>query len=283
MSIIAFNKTHFHSDPIVQEVLDRNIEFYDDQSPEIVALLKQRHLYLNPLFNKLYPRTVILVQKDKPTGRFVEEIPLTYLSPTVLRSVFKYDEEIEELYDGISISTVHQEILEFSNPIKLDFSRNNYFLLVKYINPEYTPINSLSSYSMDRIISVVYLDTFELYAGGLEIEVKMRFFQEFDWKHFTEEELAFDYLKMRFLEGRPVNLIITEMILPDSDGYQFATKVKELEKELNFRHVPIIALSSINEQNPKVQKGISSGLFIRYLSKDTPTDEMLSFINQLEL
>lgn len=85
-----------------------------------------------------------------------------------------------------------------------------------------------------------------------------------DMLHFIENCLKNEYLTdisesakeaIEFMELKPYDLIITDIMMPDMNGIEFT---KQLRDDINFSHIPVILLSARTDNNTKID-GLSAG------------------------
>jgi two-component system, OmpR family, response regulator len=80
------------------------------------------------------------------------------------------------------------------------------------------------------------------------------------------------------IQQAPPDLLISETILPDDDGYSFIRKVKAWEKTYGVE-IPAIALTVCVQESDRLQ-ALTAG-FCRYLPKPISIDELVATIAEI--
>ena len=84
---------------------------------------------------------------------------------------------------------------------------------------------------------------------------------------------------MEALEKMPlesVDLVITDLNMPDMDGFEF---IKTLQETPEYKHIPIIILSSMTDQHDK-DRGYQLGAF-SYLEKPFSIEKIQYEVNRV--
>ena len=125
--------------------LDSLLSFNGINKQKVAKLVEQNDIYVN-VEGYLYPRTLLIIRTDRVSKRFVEQIPINYITEIDLNKIITYDEDDEDFLEGVNISEDQRDLFEAPNSLKFDFYRNEYTLLVRYVNLNYSPLNGLNSY-----------------------------------------------------------------------------------------------------------------------------------------
>jgi len=75
--------------------------------------------------------------------------------------------------------------------------------------------------------------------------------------HFTLHSEGYDVLvgndgedALKFLDGRHIDIIITDLHMPNLDGLGFIRRVRKMEK---YRHIPILFLTTESQTEKKME------------------------------
>jgi CheY-like chemotaxis protein len=80
---------------------------------------------------------------------------------------------------------------------------------------------------------------------------------------------------LRTLAERPPHVIITDLLMPDLDGFSLLRMIRTIE-ELNAIRIPTIALTALASEESQ-RRGLDSGFDV-YLMKPIKPDELLSIV-----
>jgi DNA-binding response OmpR family regulator len=78
------------------------------------------------------------------------------------------------------------------------------------------------------------------------------------------------------LRKRPPQLVVLDVMLPDTDGFEVCRRLKQ---ELGLPDVPVVMLTALADESSR-QRGLQSGATI-YLNKPFDPDRFLAVIKQL--
>lgn len=238
---------------------------------EFKKLINEGHILIGD-HDRIYPRYLTLIVRDKATQLFYKEIPLKYIPARELKKLTGYDEMDEEYIEGMELGIKHIGLFEADNDLKMNFDRYSYCLMVGYANMAYEePV-------LKRKFTIVHLDDHEIFGRGMEIGVKDKFFPDSEWKHFLHPDDTLAYIEDKFARNDSVNFIITDIMHPGLNGYEFAQAIRTLELEYNMFRIPIIVVSMRKEENPLFHVGLSENLFDRYFPKSIECDIMGNYI-----
>lgn len=96
---------------------------------------------------------------------------------------------------------------------------------------------------------------------------------------FTE---ALTYIEYTLEKNEQIDLIFTEFVGAEMNAYEFASKVREMEKQFN-KHSYIV-LMSVYEKNELMKRGLFEGIFDEFLSFHTMgSEEIVAYIKNLFL
>nr|YP_009294139.1 hypothetical protein Hrub_137 [Hildenbrandia rubra]AOM67381.1 hypothetical protein Hrub_137 [Hildenbrandia rubra] len=95
-------------------------------------------------------------------------------------------------------------------------------------------------------------------------------------KGFTVIAIASVVQALRFLSNQIVDLIITDIVMPNKDGYSFINRIRS---NALLIHIPIIVLTAKGMTADRI-KGYNLGCSA-YLSKPFDPNELISIINNL--
>ena len=97
---------------------------------------------------------------------------------------------------------------------------------------------------------------------------KKKYLDDVSLLYFSNPYDALRVLQDKFTENEAVNLIITDIDFNEMDGYEFAINVRELEIENNNFPVPVIAISSRENNDELLNIGLEEKLFNYHFKKD---------------
>jgi len=81
---------------------------------------------------------------------------------------------------------------------------------------------------------------------------------------------------LKILEGKNVDIIVSDVMMPEMDGFEFCTKVKN---NLEYSHIPIVLLTAKNDLESKIQ-GLTLGADA-YIEKPFSFSYLLTQLNTL--
>lgn len=241
---------------------------------EFKKLIREGHILIGD-HDRIYPRFLSLVISDKETGLLIKEVDLAYIPANELKVLTGYDEMDEDFIEGQILKPENKELFEAQNGLKMDFSLYEYSLLVGYANLAY------KEPELKRNLTIIHLDDHSLFANGMKIGVKERFFPNSDWKHFIHPDAALSFIEDKFGRNESINIIITDILHPGKNGYEFGKAIRDLEAEYNMFRIPIIVVSMCPAENHFVQSGLAEKLFDRYFPKSTECDIMGNYMKGL--
>lgn len=275
---------HFFNHPLIKiiaqhEVMnDSSLLWESDMDKlqfqiEFKKLISEGHILIGD-HDRIYPRFLSLIISDKETGLLVKEIDLAYISANELKVLTGYDEMDEDFIEGLVLKPENKELFEAQNGLKMDFDKYEYCLEVGYANLAY------KEPELKRKLTIIHLDDHSLFANAMKIGVKERFFPNSDWKHFIHPDAALSFIEDKFGRNESINIIITDILHPGLNGYEFAKAIRDLEAEYNMFRIPIIVVSICPADNHFVQSGLAEKLFDRYFPKSTEGDIMGMYIKR---
>jgi len=80
---------------------------------------------------------------------------------------------------------------------------------------------------------------------------------------------------LRSLAERPPHVVVTDLLMPDLDGFSLLRMIRTIE-ELNAIRIPTIALTALSSEESQ-RRGLESGFDV-YLMKPVKPDELLSIV-----
>lgn len=80
---------------------------------------------------------------------------------------------------------------------------------------------------------------------------------------------------LRSLAERPPHVVVTDLLMPDLDGFSLLRMIRTIE-ELNAIRIPTIALTALSSEESQ-RRGLESGFDV-YLMKPIKPDELLSIV-----
>jgi CheY-like chemotaxis protein len=269
----------FYTHPL-QDILAKNpsVNFSDKElsQTEFQGLIDEGHIVVGN-HNRVYPRFLTLIVRNKATQLFVKEIDLAYIAAGELKAMTGYDELDEAFIEGQVLQPDTLSLFSIQNDLIVELDRYEYTLVVGYANLAYQdPV-------ANKKLTIVHLDDHRIFAKGMEMEIRDKYFQYSDWLHFPHSDNALAFINEKFSRNESINIIITDMNHLSLNGYEFAKAVRKLESDYNMFRTPIIVLSMYQEENPLVQAGLSENLFDRFFSKDTQLEIIRNYIKGLLL
>lgn len=81
-------------------------------------------------------------------------------------------------------------------------------------------------------------------------------------KYFTILTASNGYNALDILQNKPVNLIVSDVMMPEMDGFELCRKVKS---DINFSHIPVILLTAKTTMDEKIE-GLEHGADV-YIEK----------------
>ena len=96
---------------------------------------------------------------------------------------------------------------------------------------------------------------------------------------------AVEMFRTAFEEGKPFDLILLDLVMPEMDGNTAATKIRQIEKEWGVSvndGVKIIVISSLNTPNDIMQSYVSAKS-AAHLVKPIKPDKLITAMSKLGL
>ena len=122
---------------------------------------------------------------------------------------------------------------------------------------------------MEKQKHIVHLDDHSLITIAIE-NLLNKFFPDCSCHGFSNTEKAWRFIKNLLLSDEKIGLIVTDFVYSGPNGYEFAKNIRELEMKKNFKSIPIILLTMIDETNPMVKRGLKDNIFNNCLSLASP-------------
>jgi len=97
--------------------------------------------------------------------------------------------------------------------------------------------------------------------------------------------VAVEMFRTAFEEGKPFDLILLDLLMPEMDGSTAAIEIRQIEKEWGVSvndGVKIIVISSLNTPNDIIQAYVSAKS-AAHLVKPVQPDKLISAMNKLGL
>lgn len=241
---------------------------------EFQKLIDEGHIVIGS-HDRIYPRFLTLVVRDIDTKMFVREIDLEYISTEELYRLTGYDELDENFIEGQILKPENARHIEAKIGLEMDFNTNEYTLLVGFANLAY------QEPALKRNLTIIHLDDHEVFARGMEIGVRNKYFPDSEWNHFSHPDKARAFIEDKFARNESINIIITDILHLGSNGYEFAQAIRTLESEYNMFRTPIIVVSMRPEDNSLVEIGISEKLYDKYFPKYTEAEIIGNYMKDL--
>jgi len=84
------------------------------------------------------------------------------------------------------------------------------------------------------------------------------------------------------LANNKIDLILLDYFMPVMDGYTFYSKLKSNTQYSKFQNIPVIMLTVSNNQNPKIEELLSSGVTL-FLQKPFGFKELMNIVSNIFL
>ena len=209
----------------------------------------------------------------KENGAFIDRISIKYIPQHELQSMFGFIRSGNEPEDSfgfklfveyIQVKEAFKNYFERENDISLHMEQYDYYLSAEYIDLQYQNVQADRS----KHITIILLCDDQVLAEELEKHLKEKYLHDVTLLHFFQADDAARVLQNKFAGNEAVNLIITDIDLNETEGYQFAITVRELEMVHNNFPVPVIAISSLENNEEKLNIGLGEKLFNLHYKKN---------------
>lgn len=209
----------------------------------------------------------------KESGTFIDRIPIKYIPQNELQELSGFIQSGNEPEDSFGFKLFVEHILvketfkiylERSNNISLHMEQYDYYLSAEYIDLQYQNVQA----DRPKHITIILLCDDHVLAAELERNLKEKYLHDLTLLHFSHPDDAVRVLQNKFAGNEAVNLIITDIDFNEMDGYEFAINVRELEIENNNFPVPVIAISSRENNDELLNIGLEEKLFNYHFKKD---------------
>jgi CheY-like chemotaxis protein len=234
---------------------------------QIQQLQEEGHLTIqgNRYLLRTYKLSVVL------SGICIETINLPYIPAKELAQHLNFpintSHTIEDDFDfqltiaGVAIVAKDKDVMERLYQVKLDLEKYQYILSAEYVDPHWEEDNEEHLQG----INIVYLDDHPVISGGLKHLMQRDYFPDSNWFYFTHPDQALEFIKQMRDTGLKISFILTDVLHLGMDGVEFAKAVAEMYN--GTHHPPVVGLSFVSSQDPRVVAGLEEGAFLRYFSK----------------
>jgi two-component system chemotaxis sensor kinase CheA len=126
----------------------------------------------------------------------------------------------------------------------------NIFGIVETLNPEWFEKTEAITVSEGKTATVLYAEDSNFFRSQV-----MEYLKDDGYNVIEAEDgvIAFDMLEKH---GDEISLVITDIEMPNMDGFELTRKIKENEK---FSHLPVIALTTM-ASDEDIQRGKTVGI-----------------------
>jgi hypothetical protein len=248
---------------------------------QIQQLQEEGHVTIrgNRYLLRTYKLSVLL------SGITIETINLPYIPSKELAQhlnfPFNTSHTIEDVFDfhltvaGVAIVANSKVVIEKLYGFKLDLEQYQYILSAEYVDPHRQEDNEEHL----KGINIVHLDDHPVISGGLKHLMQRDYFPDSNWFYFTHPDQALEFIKQMRDTGLKISFILTDMLHLGIDGYEFAKAVVEVYQ--GTYHPPVVGLSFVSYQDPRVVAGLEEGAFTRYFSKGDDPRAFGCYLNSL--
>lgn len=131
-----------------------------------------------------------------------------------------------------------------------------------------------------RKTNILHLNAHTLYQMGISkyLDPEERNINFLNYQHPQE---ALEFLEYIFKSGYTVDLIITEVRLPELSGFEFAKQLRSIESSLGRKVIPILAISLYDESHPLIQEALHANYFNKYLTLNSESEKIQKAIDAL--
>jgi CheY-like chemotaxis protein len=84
---------------------------------------------------------------------------------------------------------------------------------------------------------------------------------------------------LQLLRGFRPHLLISDLVMPEQDGYSFIDRIRQLERQENQAPLPAIALTAAAKQEDR-DRALNAG-FTQYLSKPVDLETLMATVSEL--
>lgn len=96
--------------------------------------------------------------------------------------------------------------------------------------------------------------------------------------YFQDTNAAFRYLVNSVEADNSPDLFITDFAHSGMNGFQFSKSMRQLERLLGSKPMPILLLTMYLRNLPVISKGLKERVFTDYLSLNTNKEQVVEFV-----
>jgi response regulator RpfG family c-di-GMP phosphodiesterase len=127
---------------------------------------------------------------------------------------------------------------------------------------------------------IIILDDQRLFRTSIK-NLLVKYFPDALIKDFSNNQEALAYIIECTKERKWIDLIITDLNhMKEPDGLEFASRVRQMEKELAIIRTPILLLTMC-EKDERITNAISDNIIDMYLTKAVEENEIIDYVSDI--